>query len=315
MTSASCTLDLLSSFFDRAAVVEALTVHEQQLARHGDHARWQDALNCMPAVRPGWIIRDGWLHAGAPVPDPEPLRDALREFVPWRKGPLVLGGQAIETEWRSDWKWDRVAPHIDLSAARVLDVGAGNGYFGWRMLAHGADLVLGCDPTPLFALQHAVIRHFTGPAAHALVAMRLEDLPAGLSGFDAVFSMGVLYHRRDPGLHLAQLRRRLRPGGLLVLETLVLPDAVPAVLEPVGRYAGMRNVHALPSLPTLLQWLDQAGFSNSRCVDVTITTAEEQHRSEWMPFHSLSDALDPADPERTIEGLPRPRRAMLLAWV
>ncbi|MDI5166017.1 DUF1698 domain-containing protein, partial [Salmonella enterica subsp. enterica serovar Montevideo] len=43
------------------------------------------------------------------------------------KGPFSLYGVDIDTEWRSDWKWDRVLPHLsDLTGRTILDVGCGN---------------------------------------------------------------------------------------------------------------------------------------------------------------------------------------------
>lgn len=36
----------------------------------------------------------------------------LKAFMPWRKGPWNLLGVEIETEWHSDWKWQRIIPHI-----------------------------------------------------------------------------------------------------------------------------------------------------------------------------------------------------------
>ena len=46
---------------------------------------------------------------------------------------------AIDTEWRSDWKWERVLPHLQsLQNRLILDVGCGNGYHCWRMLGAGA---------------------------------------------------------------------------------------------------------------------------------------------------------------------------------
>lgn len=303
----------LAQRFGAEAADIAWSAHLQELQRHGDYASWREALLQLPAVEACWSVQDGWLHAGAPAVDLPSLRETLRRFTPWRKGPLVLGGVPIRTEWRSDWKWARIAPHIDLKQQRVLDVGAGNGYFGWRMLEQGASLVIGCDPTPLFVMQHALIGHFAGAAEHELLALRLEDLPSGLCNFDSVFSMGVLYHRRDPLAHLLDLHKRLRLGGQLVLETLILPGSDPAEIEVQGRYAGMRNVHVLPTLPRVLEWLARAGFSNSTCVDVSVTSSHEQQSTEWMPFHSLTEALDPIHSDLTIEGLPRPRRAMLLA--
>lgn len=295
------------------SVNDLISAHADHLARHGDFARWREHLAALPAVPTGWHIDGGWLVAGQPLDTPVSLAEALRAFMPWRKGPLRLAGLAIDTEWRSDWKWERIAPHVDLDGCRVLDVGAGNGYFGWRMLAAGAAEVIGCDPTQLFVLQHAVIRHFAGPAAHHLLARRLEDLPDELADFDAVFSLGVLYHRRRPGDHLADLRRRLKPGGLLVLDTLVAPGDAAELLPTPDRYAGMRNVHGLPTLALVEQWLRASGFDAVRCVDRTPTTIEEQRRTDWMPYHSLAQALDPARPGWTVEGLPAPVRTVWLA--
>lgn len=303
----------LAQCFGAEAADIAWSAHRNELQRHGDYQTWRQALLQLPAVETCWGVEDGWLHAGAPAADLPSLRETLRRFTPWRKGPLVLGGVPIRTEWRSDWKWARIAPHIDLKQQRVLDVGAGNGYFGWRMLEQGASLVVGCDPTPLFVMQHAAICHFAGVAEHQLLALRLEDLPLGLSDFDVVFSMGVLYHRRDPLAHLTGLHKRLRLGGQLVLETLIVPGSGSEELQVKGRYAGMKNVHVLPSLARLLEWLARAGFSNSTSVDVSVTSPDEQQSTEWMPFHSLSEALNPDHSDLTIEGLPRPRRAMLLA--
>ncbi|MEE4638258.1 MAG: tRNA 5-methoxyuridine(34)/uridine 5-oxyacetic acid(34) synthase CmoB [Wenzhouxiangella sp.] len=294
-------------------VDDLVSAHSAHLAHHGDFAGWMVHLAALPVVRPRWHIDDGCVVAGQATVEPELLSESLHAFIPWRKGPLCLGGLAIDTEWRSDWKWNRIAPHIDLSACRVLDVGAGNGYFGWRMLADGAAEVIGCDPTPLFVLQHAVIRHFSGPAANHLLARRLEDLPGTLADFDAVFSMGVLYHRRDPGRHLVDLRRRLKPGGVLVLETLIAPGEIADLLPTPQRYAGMRNVHGLPTQPLLCRWLEQSGFEAVRCVDLTPTTVREQRSTRWMPFHSLAQALDPVRTGLTIEGLPAPVRAVWLA--
>ncbi len=287
--------------------------HSQALTRHGDLPGWREALNSLPATDTGWRIQDGRLIAGQAANDQSALAETLRTFIPWRKGPLKLGGVAIDTEWRSDWKWARIAPHLDLTGQRILDVGCGNGYFGWAMLAAGADQVIGCDPTPLFVLQHEVISHFAGPARNHLLALRLEDLPPELQAFDSVFSMGVLYHRRDHLAHLTDLAARLRPGGQLVLETLVIPGNDESVLIPEDRYANMRNVHALPTVSLLERWLQDAGFTDIRRVNVSPTTTQEQSTTDWMPFHSLAQALNPTDPTQTREGHPAPMRALLLA--
>lgn len=258
-------------------------------------------------------MEGGCLTAGADFGQPAALTGQLKSFIPWRKGPVCLGGVAIKTEWRSDFKWARLAKHIDLRDEQVLDVGAGNGYFGWCMLAAGARQVFGCDPTQLFVAQHEVIRHFSGPAPNHLIAARLEDLPPSMNGFDRVFSMGVLYHRRDPLAHLNALKAHLRPGGGLVLETLILDGKDDQVLVPPDRYANMRNVHVLPTLKRLEGWLLASGWTDIECIDRTHTNSAEQRQTEWMPFHSLNEALSTDDPGLTREGLPAPLRAIVLA--
>jgi tRNA (mo5U34)-methyltransferase len=303
----------LAKRFGSSSADSIATAHAAWMERHGKHAQWQTVIDALPEAAPGWRMDANRLMAGEAVADLDALAEQLRSLIPWRKGPLTLGGVAIETEWRSDWKWARIARHVDLRGEHVLDVGAGNGYFGWAMLAAGAASVIGCDPTQLFVHQHQAISHFAGPALNLLLASTLEDLDPALTGFDTVCSLGVLYHRRDHQDHLHRLAERLGPAGRLVLETLILPGDEDAQLDGPPRYANMRNVHALPTQARLLKWVEDAGYEDGRCVDITATTVEEQRRTDWMPFHSLREALDPSDFTRTIEGLPAPLRAVVIA--
>lgn len=241
-------------------------------------------------------------------------RALLKRLSPWRKGPFRIGDIEIDAEWRSDLKWARLENEISpLDDRLVLDVGCGNGYYTLRMLDAGASMVIGIDPTVLFVCQFAAISKLLDVKSAHVLPLRLEDLPPGSAVFDTTFSMGVLSHRKDRSAHLEALRETLRPGGELVLETLVFPGEEDEVFEPGGRYANMRNVWRLPTVAALRRWLAESGFTGIRLVDVTMTTVEEQRSTEWMPFHSLSDALDPDNPTLTIEGHPAPTRAILVA--
>ncbi|MDT8409016.1 MAG: tRNA 5-methoxyuridine(34)/uridine 5-oxyacetic acid(34) synthase CmoB [Wenzhouxiangellaceae bacterium] len=302
-----------AGYYSGAAARDLQRQVDQALApgRHGNLAAWRAALNALPPVEQGWRIENGVLVAGAIAADRGRLAETLESLIPWRKGPLRLGGVSIDTEWRSDWKWNRIAPHIDLAGQRVLDIGSGNGYFGWRMLDAGARQVVGCDPTLVFYMQYRAIRHFSGPVAKLLLPLKFEALPAN-ADFDSVFSMGVLYHRKNPMEHLTGIRRQLRPGARLVLETLIIAGREDAEIDPHDRYANMRNVHHLPTLARLTRWLSEAGFDDIEAVDQTATTIDEQRSTCWMPFHSLANALD-IDGANTIEGHPRPLRAVLIA--
>jgi tRNA (mo5U34)-methyltransferase len=210
-----------------------------------------------------------------------------------------------------------VAPHLsDLTHRRVLDIGCGSGYHLWRMLGAGARFVVGVDPGLQFMAQFLTIKHFLGQALPAwFLPLTLEQLPMTqrCQQFDTVFSMGVLYHRRSPIDHLIDLKRHLRPGGELVLETLVVPDEYGQLLVPKDRYAQMNNVWFLPSVPELQRWLEKCGYRNVRCVDVNQTTPQEQRSTDWMQWKSLPDFLHPQDPNQTVEGYPAPRRAVMLA--
>ena len=139
------------------------------------------------------------------------------------------------------------------------------------------------------------------------------DLPEALTGFDTVFSMGVLYHRKSHLEHIQKLKSLLRDGGELVLETLVLDTHEDEVLIPEGRYAKMRNVWAVPSLSVVKQWVEECGFSDVNIVDVNQTSVEEQRVTDWMVFESLAEYLDPEDRNKTLEGHPAPVRATLIA--
>ncbi|EKG30793.1 tRNA 5-methoxyuridine(34)/uridine 5-oxyacetic acid(34) synthase CmoB [Pseudomonas avellanae] len=281
---------------------------------HGDLQRWQSALDALPDLQPETVDLTGsfTLETECDGETRTVLRKALLGLSPWRKGPFNVFGVHIDTEWRSDWKWSRVSPHLDLKGKRVLDVGCGNGYYQWRMLGAGADSVIGVDPNWLFFCQFQAMQRYLPdlPAWHLPFA--LEDLPANLEGFDTVFSMGVLYHRKSPIDHLLALKDCLVKGGELVMETLVIPGDVHQVLVPEDRYAQMRNVWFLPSVPALELWMRRAGFTDVRCVDVSHTTVEEQRSTDWMRFQSLGDYLDPSDHSKTVEGLPAPMRAVIV---
>lgn len=289
----------------------------QRLAKgHGDLERWQAAVQAIPASLTAEQIelRESLTLNGPCTPEQQAeLERALRGLIPWRKGPFHLFDVHIDTEWRSDWKWERVSPHIDLKGKRVLDVGCGNGYYLWRMLGAGARTLVGIDPNWLFFCQFNALKRFMPEAPVWHLPIALEDLPPKLEGFDTVFSMGVLYHRRSPIDHLLELKDCLKSGGELVLETLVVEGGPQTVLVPEDRYAQMRNVWFLPSVPALECWLRRAGFSHIHCVDINQTTVEEQRSTDWMRFQSLPEFLDPHNPEKTVEGLPAPIRATLVA--
>ena len=295
---------------------QALQQHFEQKS-HGRSGEWDTALNSMPKLdtasfsfndpsvtilKPDTLKLDQWSYA-----------QQLKAFMPWRKGPWNLLGVEIETEWHSDWKWQRIIPHISsLEGRQVLDIGTGNGYYLYRMLGAGASLALGIDPTRIFLYQFHAAQRLLPPNAAYLLPLRSEHLPA-FGHFDTVFCLGVLYHRRSPIDHIQELMSYLRPGGELVLETLVVPGDIDTIMVPPGRYAKMSNVWFLPSTKALENMLRKLGLKDVHTVDINQTTTKEQRATDWMTFHSLADFLDPNNSSLSAEGHPAPLRATIVA--
>lgn len=288
-----------------------------QQSLHGDFAKWQRTLQNLPQTEVKTIELKDKVSFGQGEDITEgqqkQITHLLKQFKPWRKGPFFIHDIHIDTEWRSDFKWDRLIEHIQpLNNRYVLDIGCGSGYHLWRMLGEQAKFVVGIDPSQLFLSQFWAIKHFNPDPNVHLLPLGVEQLPP-LKAFDTVFSMGVLYHRRSPIDFLTQLRDQLKVDGELVLETLVIEGDENDVLLPGDRYAKMRNVWFIPSVKALTQWMQKVGFKNIRLVNTEKTTLDEQRQTDWMDNESLADFLHPEDPNKTIEGYPAPLRAILLA--
>jgi len=283
---------------------------------NGNIPKWSQAIDTIDALPKGKIdLKQPYITINQDDIDSELLMDALQKLKPWRKGPFMINDLALESEWDGDMKWQRITRHIKpLENKRVLDVGAGNGYFTLRIAMEGAKRALGIEPFLLFNYQFRAIKSMIkSPLNTLLLPLKLEEIPKKPI-FDTVFSMGVLYHQRDHMAHLSQLHEMMAPDAELVIETLVVEDPEDYVLVPKGRYAQMRNVYSIPSIKTLKSWLNDANFNNIRVVDVNITTIAEQRKTPWIGENgaSLEDFLDPLDDSLTIEGYPAPTRAIVV---
>lgn len=321
---------LLTALKDPETTTNTLSAWAEQLPedirqglcekRFGDLAQWRTALEQLPTTTPSHIelcdnVSIG-LQEDCSDEEYQHIHTQLTALIPWRKGPMSIHGIHIDTEWRSDWKWQRVVPHLtSLKDKNILDVGCGNGYHCLRSYGAGANRVIGIDPSPRFVVQFYMMKHFLGDIPVDVLPIGIEALPAHLASFDVTFSMGVLYHRRSPMDHLRELKATLTTGGQLVLETLLIDGKLGDVLVPEGRYAMMNNVWFLPSADTLISWLKKCGFKNPRVVDLEKTSIEEQRKTEWMKFHSLAEFLDPNDNTKTVEGHPAPLRGVFIAEV
>ena len=314
-------LDDLLTFFDDFSLnkisKKCLAISNKAFqVNNGNIPKWSQAIDTIDALPKGKVaLKQPYISINQDGIDSELLMEALHKLIPWRKGPFMINGLALESEWDGDMKWQRITKHIKpLENKLVLDVGAGNGYFTIRMAMEGAKRVLGIEPFLLFNYQFRAIKSMIkSPLNALLLPIKLEDMPKKPI-FDTVFSMGVLYHQRDHMAHFSQLREMMVPDAELVIETLVIEGPEDYILVPKGRYAQMRNVYSIPSIKTLKSWLNDANFNNIRVVDVSKTTTAEQRKTPWIGENgaSLEDFLDPLEDSLTIEGYPAPVRAIVL---
>ena len=239
-------------------------------------------------------------------------KELFLELIPWRKGPFMIQDIFIDAEWQSNMKWERVLDlNIELKGKNILDVGSGNGYYGFRMLGKGAEFVVCLEPNVSHLTQFLVLNHFINSDRIKMVPRRIEEISFLDKCFDLVFSMGVLYHQRNPESHLNLLASHLKEGGQIILETLIAPDEYGQALIPKSSYANMSNVWFIHSRKGLEDLINKLGLKILKMGPSVKTMPEEQRATKWMPFRSLVDGLSQGL-DRTVEGLPIPDRVVLV---
>jgi len=248
------------------------------------------------------------------APQMEVLNQVVEKLMPWRKGPFSLFGIEIDSEWKSNWKWDRIVPELgDISGLKIADVGCGNGYYMFRAAAAAPELVIGFDPSEHFYYQFQLVQRFAQFPFVSYEPMGLEDLQLFEGFFDLVLCMGIVYHHRNPIEQLKILLDALAPGGQVIVESQTIPGTEPIALFPKDRYAKARNIYFIPTANCLAAWLEKVGFVDIEVFSDVQLTCEEQRRTKFAVFESLSDFLDSNDLSKTVEGYPAPRRACVKA--
>ncbi|HUF54169.1 MAG TPA: methyltransferase domain-containing protein [Dehalococcoidia bacterium] len=99
---------------------------------------------------------------------------------------------------------------------RVLDVASGSGYGCEILAAAGASEVVGIDYSPE-AVRYSVDRHSQGDPR--FIIGDAARLPFADASFDVVVSFETIEHVPDPMLMLHEIKRVLKPEGLLVVST------------------------------------------------------------------------------------------------
>ena len=242
--------------------------------------------------------------------DSRGLEEKLLLLLPWRKGPFKVNEIFIDSEWDSRKKWERFLKlNLDVKGKSILDVGSGNGYYAFRSIGLGAEQILCLEPNLMHVSQFAAINHFVDSKMIRMIPERLENSGLENSDFDLIFSMGLLYHQRNPKQHLYDLRNLLSKKGRVILETIVSPKEYGVALEPNdAKYASMPNVHYLHTDFGCKLLFKELGLRVIAESAPELTSEEEQRKTIWMPFKSFESALNQDNKSLTIEGYPAPAR-------
>jgi ubiquinone/menaquinone biosynthesis C-methylase UbiE len=132
----------------------------------------------------------------------------------------------------------RRAP-VDLDAARVLDVGCGEGYFLHRLMEFGAAQAVGIDLMP--ERVEAARRRYPDLR---FIRANAAELPFADGEFDVVTQFTCLSSVLDPGLRRAiasEMWRVLRPGGVVVSYDMRPPAWPVRVLRSLGEQRRRRS--------------------------------------------------------------------------
>ena len=290
-----------------ASPLDAVRAQREKWMGWKNVAPLREALAALPQIETACEYGDVIRLTSRGDVDLGPIERAARMMMPWRKGPFELFGLFIDTEWQSFMKYNLLRPHFNLKDKRVADIGCNNGYYLFRMQEDAPASLVGFDPSALYKTQFDFINHFAKTAI-VYELLGVEHLPMYETKFDTIFCLGVLYHRSDPVAMLKQLYKGLDAGGEVYLDTFMIDGEAEICLTPAGAYSKIPNIYFVPTVPALRNWCLRAGFSTFEVLETSVTTPEEQRKTDWIEGQSLEDFLDPGDPSKTVEGYPAPKR-------
>lgn len=184
--------------------------------------------------------------------------------------------------------YPKVLDLLPPPGARVLDVGAGEGYFSRLMSARGY-AVAACD----FSRDA-----FKCPEIPFHAADLSERIPLPDASFDAVVSIEVIEHIENHTRFIREILRVVKPGGCVIITTpnvLSLTsrwhyflygytDCAPRPLDPAREDYFMQHINPI-SLPELMFLLERFGGEMSEL------TTNRVRRSARLPYLLLAPLL------------------------
>ena len=160
----------------------------------------------------------------------------------------------------------------------ILDLGSGTGRFSTLLSAAFGARVIGVEPAVGMRTLAAQSEH---PPEVSFVAGTAERLPLGDSACDVAWMSQVLHHLRDHDACAGELRRVLRPGGVVLIRSVFTDgkDGFPTLLQ---FFPGISQIFSdLPTVPATIAAFDRHGF-----------VLEARRRVEQQTCASLQELAD-----------------------
>ena len=293
-------------------------VENKNFVNHGDSVKWFEIIKNLPKVHTDYVEVSG---SQIVIGDPKEVNIQIKKYLeiemmklsPWRKGPFNLFGIAIDSEWCSDKKWERIKDYLPSNRGmRIGDLGCSNGYYSYKLLNLNPELIVGMDKTALFIWQSIALKNYAKKIQNLIILpCSAEEFTQQKVDFELLLSMGVLYHAKNPLNHINVLKNLLKKNGFLLIETLTSLNKKDICIQKGKKYAGMKNVNKIFTKNNLINILNSSGFKNIECVDESITDSSEQRKTKWMKGKSLKDFM--SKDGNTIEGYPPLCRSIFIA--
>ena len=285
---------------------------------HGNLNKWIKILNSLPIIPTNYL---DYFGSSITIGEKDEINEVqiktlekeLLKLSPWRKGPFNIFGLEIDSEWRSDKKWQRIQSHLpNIKGMKIADIGCSNGYYSYKLLGLKPDLIVGMDKTALYVMQFLALKFYTKQIQELVVLpCSSEEFDFKKINFDLVLSMGILYHSKNPCNHLNSLKQLVKKNGYIILETIIsnLPDNID--VNKNQTYAGMKNIGTIFTKKNLNDLMISNGFKNIEIVNDSFTDSSEQRSTKWMNGKSLREFILPNG--NTLEGYPPVCRSIFVA--
>ena len=232
-------------------------------------------INASEAAHFGALAAEWW--------DPKGSSAMLHKLNPVRLGFIR---SASDAHFGGDGK-----SRFPLSGKSALDVGCGAGLL-CEPLARLGGTVTGVDAAP---------ENIEAAKAHAALSELQIDYRAGeiaaqgLGTFDIVTSMEVIEHVNDPAIFIGELKRHLKPDGLLLLSTPNRTTASRLFLVEAAERLGQvpRGTHDWDKFLTpeeLTALLDDAGIAVVEMQGIAFSPLSGLHLSSNMALNYILSA-------------------------